>query len=498
MESESGNKLDTRIMIVVVLLVTGLIGAGSITPKSDQIVTACYGTDQTCDYYSLECNSSARILLGTLQYGSKNDSVCRDNVQSANKPGHCNHTKICCSYQPGDCAVEDFTRDDTYKAYYNCSGKAMCMNIQSPWGLLQTCSESTYSSYVTLTYTCIKDSSIMQLNEESFMTINSSFIQFDGTRNISFSSKSRNCSCEIVGVGNDSNNITVEIKDVRLSRPVSVNNKTICSSARLFIGDFFQESCNRNASHDNENFVNGKRLYFNVTSNSALRIRLEDVFLEGVQDIPAMVWLYIEALSPINISCNSQPPSPLTTLAPTETTSTTVTTVLDDVTTTEAVVANESSKSTQTSFQTTWNSSDTTLLSTTFGETTYHTNANDNLTTLSTASSSSTTNTLNVTSLGSSSTTNTLNVTSQDLNSTSGTTQTQAGIVSQAWVYAGIGIGVGVLIVLVLSGVIIYVNRSLAHSYKLHSTANGHMLKDKGSDDRMSSSRMAYIDSSDF
>ncbi|KAK3603335.1 hypothetical protein CHS0354_025943 [Potamilus streckersoni] len=489
MENESGNKLEMRIVIGFLFLVAGLKRVGTIIPDFEKIETACYGSDPICDFYSLKCNSSARILLGTLQYGSKNDSVCRDNVQLPNKPGHCNYTENCCTYQTGDCAM-DFTMEDTYKAYYNCSGKDMCISIQSPWTLLRNCSDST-SSYVKLQYNCIEDSSIIQLNEESSVTLNSSssFVQFDARRNVSISSTSRNCSCEIVGVGNDSNTVTVEIKDVRLSRILSVNNVTNCSSARLFIGDSFQESCNSNASHNYVNFVNGKRFYFNVTSNSTLKIRLEDLFLDGEEDIPAMVWLYIEALSPIDIKCNPQPLSPPTTIAPTVTTSTTDTT--PDVTATEAVGENESSISTQTSLGTTWYSSDTTLLSTTTGVMTNHTNVNGNITTLYTTISSPATYTLIAT-------------TNKDLNTTSGTTSrtiegqtsainpTQAGNVSQAWVYTGIGIGVGILILLVLGGLIIYINRSLAHSYELGGTTNGYLLKNK------SATRMTYMESSDF
>lgn len=280
--------------------------------------SACYGTNRACDYYSLRCNSSNIIRLQTLNVGRKTDSVCLD------AENHCNSSSSCCENIVSD-KVDVFNLENTYNAYTNCSGRNRCETIQAPWQMMN---DLNISSYVTVKYECQKVSDKMPLCGGEFKNVTNSSnyieVMFDGSvENFNASEASKICRCKVSS--KTIQTITITAIDVRLQSYFKAENQSVakCSSA-TFSFNHTTINCSATSYHYAYNFLFLQQYHLSSNESVASYITLDNLYVNGQTDSPAMVWISLQAENnnTINVECRELVPADL---IPATTTATTLT-----------------------------------------------------------------------------------------------------------------------------------------------------------------------------
>ncbi|XP_053404092.1 uncharacterized protein LOC128558528 isoform X3 [Mercenaria mercenaria] len=113
--------------------------------------SACYGTDASCDFYTMQCASQQVVRVRNLYAGYKNTTL----YPVCGTEQHCSSSSTCCVLGGTDIR-EDFNLENTYNTYTNCSGRQSCTAIHAPWQQLQTTANgfTIYSSFIHLEYDC--------------------------------------------------------------------------------------------------------------------------------------------------------------------------------------------------------------------------------------------------------------------------------------------------------------------------------------------------------
>ncbi|XP_053403086.1 uncharacterized protein LOC128558233 [Mercenaria mercenaria] len=293
--------------------------------------SACYGTDASCDFYTMQCASQQVVRVRNLYAGYKNTTL----YPVCGTEQHCSSSSTCCALGGTDIR-EDFNLENTYNTYTNCSGRQSCTAIHAPWQQLQTTVNgfTIYSSFVQLEYDCQEVSSKIPLCGGSSITSYAE-IMFDGSmENFDHLKASKECRCNVTNFGEQQNVIFTTI-DVRLESHYKRENQTSadCSSAS-FSSYVRSAKCVESDRHYADNF------FYESSDNSqqtrimapwmTSEIRLTDIHANGIRDSPAIVWLSLKAEEgkAFSVTCEEVIPAQFTTTTTTFTTtkSTSVTT----------------------------------------------------------------------------------------------------------------------------------------------------------------------------
>ncbi|KAH3735220.1 mucin-5AC-like isoform X2 [Dreissena polymorpha] len=284
---------------------------------------ACYGTDPTCDFFSLQCSSNSIIRFANLIAGRKDALMCpQDN--------HCGKTPDCCSYKYAD-PTATFTMENTYQAYQNCSGRTNCSHIQAPWQVINTTTGAP-SSYVQLEYVCDNVVDKMPLCggpfKKSNKVTNSNDIWFDGsTETFDPTKASKECKCSFTNLhAQTSVTLILDWIDVRLeSHYRDVNASSAMCSSAIFTPEGFFRRCKESTEHWKDNFI-----YYNLvrphnitlSPGQTTEVLLKDIHKNGARDSPAMIWFKARAFPDIllNLTCEEVIPAVFTTTTSTTTT----------------------------------------------------------------------------------------------------------------------------------------------------------------------------------
>ncbi|XP_053404091.1 uncharacterized protein LOC128558528 isoform X2 [Mercenaria mercenaria] len=326
--------------------------------------SACYGTDASCDFYTMQCASQQVVRVRNLYAGYKNTTL----YPVCGTEQHCSSSSTCCVLGGTDIR-EDFNLENTYNTYTNCSGRQSCTAIHAPWQQLQTTANgfTIYSSFIHLEYDCQEVSSKIQLCGGSSITSYAE-IMFDGSmENFDHLKASKECRCNVTNFGEQQSVIFTTI-DVRLESHYKRENQTSadCSSAS-FSSYVRSAKCVESDRHYADNF------FYESSDNSQQtrimapwmisEIRLTDIHANGAWDSPAMVWLSLKAEEgkAFSLTCEEVIPAKFTTTTTTSTTtkSTFATTNITKptqrttVTTTTSKPTTTTMTTTPTSFQTT-------------------------------------------------------------------------------------------------------------------------------------------------
>ncbi|XP_053390971.1 uncharacterized protein LOC123554389, partial [Mercenaria mercenaria] len=257
--------------------------------------SACYGTDPSCDFYTMQCASQQVIRIRNLFVGYKNTTV----YPICGTEQHCSSSSICCALG-GTEIREDFNLENTYNTYTNCSGRQGCTAIHPPWQQLQTTVNgfTIYSSFVHLEYDCQEVSSKIPLCGGSSITSYAE-IMFDGSvENFDPLKASKECRCNVSNFGEQQNVIFTTL-DVRLESHYKRENQTSADCSSAFFSSYVRsEKCVESDKHYADNF------FYESSGNSQQTlimppgmtsyIRLTDIHANGARDSPAMVWISLK------------------------------------------------------------------------------------------------------------------------------------------------------------------------------------------------------------
>ncbi|XP_053404086.1 uncharacterized protein LOC123554394 isoform X1 [Mercenaria mercenaria] len=316
--------MDFRLFVILATLLTACVHVTHGLASS-----ACYGTDPSCDFYTMQCASQQVIRVRNLYAGYKNTTL----YPICGTEQHCSSSSICCALG-GTEIREDFNLENTYNTYTNCSGRQSCTAIHAPWQQLQTTVNgfTIYSSFVHLEYDCQEVSSKIPLCGGT-STTSYAEIMFDGSmENFDPLKASKECRCNVTNFGEQQNVILTTI-DVRLESHYKRENQTSadCSSAS-FTSNVRSVKCVKSDMHYEDNFFyessDDSQQTLIMAPWMTSDIRLTDIHANGARDSPAMVWISLKAEEgkAFSITCEEVIPAQFTTTTTSSTTSTTTTT----------------------------------------------------------------------------------------------------------------------------------------------------------------------------
>ncbi|XP_053385781.1 A disintegrin and metalloproteinase with thrombospondin motifs adt-1-like [Mercenaria mercenaria] len=114
-------------------------------------VTACYGSDDDCCRYQMQCTGETIIVLGKLMYGAKNRTPdCQYGISNCKET---DKVAACCTYNSSD-IFTPFNTNDFSAVLENCVGKSSCA------GWARSLKTALFSSYAWMQYACVRDPDI--------------------------------------------------------------------------------------------------------------------------------------------------------------------------------------------------------------------------------------------------------------------------------------------------------------------------------------------------
>ncbi|XP_060589023.1 mucin-3B-like isoform X2 [Ruditapes philippinarum] len=156
-------------------------------------ITACYGADDDCSRYQMQCPAGTSIILGKLMYGTKWLQNCQYGISNCKEK---DKVTACCGYNSSD-TFTPFSQRNMSAIFENCEGKVSCE------GWAPRLAKTPYSSYVWMQYACVNDNNRTDMCQNKTISGTDLFIRFNmSSSNLQISANTqKDCSCQILTPG---------------------------------------------------------------------------------------------------------------------------------------------------------------------------------------------------------------------------------------------------------------------------------------------------------
>ena len=81
------------------------------------------------------------------------------------------------------------------------------------------------------------------------------------------------------------------------------NNTAKCSSATFKLDGYYDERCLDTSLHEQFNFVHEEVRTLALQTRTSIEINLADLYLNGWEDSPAMIWIALQSGTFIMLNC---------------------------------------------------------------------------------------------------------------------------------------------------------------------------------------------------
>ncbi|XP_045198984.2 mucin-5AC-like [Mercenaria mercenaria] len=267
-------------------------------------VTACYGSDDDCSRYQMECTGGTTIILGKIMYGTKNNGRqdCQYGISNCKLT---DTVAACCAYNSSD-TFTPFSANNLSAIFENCEGKSACA------GWAPRRQTTPFSSYVWMQYACVNERNVTDMCKNNTISGNDLFIRFNMTSNnlLDSVSTSQDCSCRIstpkcnVAMTTTLVDLDFHQPQLEISASNSESSSATCSASSL-------ELFTQNKTYDCQNTqLNTNRHTFERMSEITVQspdeiVSLKNIGASVLTDGPSYIVLYFKTMpsQPLLVNC---------------------------------------------------------------------------------------------------------------------------------------------------------------------------------------------------